>query len=88
MEDSQREPVQRGRYAIYEGDGGFIVQYTRGLCETCAECGCGEQAAEPLDFTPRGLPKTIFNARKAMGAAGMKLPMFSIGGDGGPRRGR
>ena len=81
------EPVQRGRYAVHEGDGGFVIAYTRGLCETCQGCGCGEQSPDPLDFTRKGIMKTIMRARSALADSGMKLPIMT-GPDGGPRRGR
>jgi hypothetical protein len=42
------EPSERGRYAIFEqADGGLVIPRTTRLCETCAACGCGDQA-EPL----------------------------------------
>lgn len=42
------EPSERGRYAIFEQpDGGLVIPRTSGLCDTCSNCGCGEQA-EPL----------------------------------------
>ncbi len=82
------DPVQRGRYAVHEGDGGFVIAYTRGLCETFAECGCGEQADKPLDFTRKGIMTTVMGARKWFADSGVKLPILSMGGDGGPRRGK
>lgn len=34
-----------GRYVVYEApDGGWIINRTGGICETCQGCGCGEQA--------------------------------------------
>ena len=40
------EPSERGRYAIFEqADGGLVIPRTSGLCEACAKCNCGDQAA-------------------------------------------
>lgn len=34
-----------GRYIVRKGpDGGWVVGRALGICETCATCGCGEQA--------------------------------------------
>ena len=80
-------PVQRGRYAVHPGDGGFVIAYTRGLCETCADCGCGDQASDPLDFTRKGIMKTVMRARGWMAESGLKLPALAgMAGDKGPRR--
>ena len=42
------EPVklEGGRYALYQSpDGGLVVARATGTCQTCQECGCGEQQA-------------------------------------------
>jgi hypothetical protein len=44
------EPVvlEYGRYRLFESpDGGWVVARAVGTCETCQNCGCGEQA-EPI----------------------------------------
>ena len=84
---TENEPVARGRYSMYAGDGCPVIAYTRDLCASCADCGCGTQA-EPLDFTRKGLMKTVMRGREWMKDSGMKLPILTGGGDGGPRRGR
>ncbi len=34
-----------GRYIVRRGpDGGWVVGRATGICERCANCGCGEQA--------------------------------------------
>lgn len=38
-------PLERGRYAVFETpDGGLAIARSGPLCDTCAGCGCGEQA--------------------------------------------
>ena len=44
------EPVvlEYGRYRLFESpDGGWVVARAVETCETCQNCGCGEQA-EPI----------------------------------------
>ena len=66
------EPAERGRYAIFEqADGGLVIPRTTGLCETCAACGCGEQA-EPLRV-PGALVKMARAAAEGKGGAITKL---------------
>lgn len=37
-----------GRYVIYAGPaGGWVIARATGLCETCRDCGCGQQQ-DPL----------------------------------------
>ena len=37
--------LERGRYKLSEApDGGWVVARAVGTCETCSNCGCGEQA--------------------------------------------
>jgi hypothetical protein len=53
--DEVPEPVERGRYALYRGEGtGLLIARATGLCETCLACGCGEQQ-EPIDMSPAGI---------------------------------
>lgn len=34
-----------GRYHVFQApDGGWVVARAVGICETCQNCGCGEQA--------------------------------------------
>ena len=66
MTDS--EPAERGRYAVYDdGGGGLVIARASGICETCAGCGCGEQA-DPITV-PAMLVALARNA-----AAGGKMP--------------
>ena len=62
------EPAERGRYAVYQdAAGGLVIARAAPLCETCAACGCGDQA-DPLTV-PAML---VALARQA--AAGGKMP--------------
>lgn len=65
-------PDQRGRYALYSQPDGPVIAYTTSLCETCAACGCGDQAAEPLDLTATGRMKMLQMAI----ANGISVPGF------------
>lgn len=39
-----------GRYRVYGApDGGWVIARAVGICETCQNCGCGEQA-EPVQI--------------------------------------
>ena len=45
---AQPRVIERGRYALYESpDGGLVVARATSTCESCANCGCGEQQ-QPL----------------------------------------
>ena len=57
MEDPP-EPAERGRYALYATPSGPVIARATGLCETCQECGCGQQQ-EPIDLTPPGIMRLI-----------------------------
>lgn len=60
---TNREPAERGRYAVYEHpDGGVIIGRSTGLCQTCSACDCGEQQ-EPLDLSRAGVMKTLIKMR-------------------------
>ena len=62
------EPAERGRYAVYDdGTGGLVIARASGICDTCAGCGCGEQA-DPITV-PAMLVALAKNA-----AAGGKMP--------------
>jgi hypothetical protein len=64
------EPAERGRYAVYSAsDGGLVIARAGGICDTCANCGCGEQA-DPITV-PAMLVALAKNA-----AAGGKMPGF------------
>ena len=62
-------PAERGRYAVYEADGGLVIARASGICDTCANCGCGEQS-DPITV-PAMLVALAKNA-----AAGGKMPGF------------
>ena len=63
-----RKPAERGRYAVYDdGGGGLVIARASGICDTCAGCGCGEQA-DPITV-PAMLVALARNA-----AAGGKMP--------------
>jgi hypothetical protein len=50
VQQSPAEPVvlEHGRYRLFESpDGGWVVARAVETCETCQNCGCGEQA-EPI----------------------------------------
>lgn len=62
------EPAERGRYAVYDdGGGGLVIARAAGICETCASCGCGEQAG------PITVPAMLVALAKNA-AAGGKMP--------------
>jgi hypothetical protein len=61
------EPAERGRYAVYQENGGPpVLARATGLCETCTACGCGDQQ-EPVELSPGGLMKVLSRN-------GVKLP--------------
>jgi hypothetical protein len=44
--------IERGRYAVFADETGHWFIHRAGpLCDTCAACGCGEQAA-PIPVPP------------------------------------
>lgn len=67
-------PAQRGRYALYAQPDGPVIPYTIGLCDRCANCGCGEQAAEPIDFTMAGRARMIGQIAKLAADSGAVIP--------------
>ena len=72
------EPVERGRYAIFEqDDGGLVIPRSAPLCERCAECGCGEQQ-EPIRV-PGAVRKLAEAARNGdMSIAGKMKAMMRL----------
>lgn len=52
-EQNGQQPQQEliegpGRYKVFQApDGSWVVARATGICETCENCGCGEQA-EPI----------------------------------------
>ena len=63
------EPLERGRYAVYgTGDGGLLIARTSGICQTCQDCGCGQQA-EPVG----PIPGTLVAMAKAAAAGKMNV---------------
>lgn len=52
------QPAERGRYALYDTPAGPVIGRATGLCDTCANCGCGDQQ-EPIDLTPAGVMRLI-----------------------------
>lgn len=54
VETNSKPPVIEGpgRYVVYATpDGGWLVARAVGTCQTCQDCGCGEQA-EPIVLPP------------------------------------
>lgn len=54
MNDNQQqpaEPLERGRYALYETGQGLVIARASGICQTCQECGCGT-ARDKLELPP------------------------------------
>jgi hypothetical protein len=50
---------ERGRYFAYRtGPQSMLIARATGLCDRCANCGCGEQQ-EPIDLSPAGIMKLI-----------------------------
>ena len=64
-QDAQPRVIERGRYALYESpDGGLVVARATGTCQSCQDCGCGEQQ-QPL-IAPAMLVK-MASSGKMMG---------------------
>ena len=56
MSDGEEE---RGRYlAVRTGVQSMVIYRATGLCETCADCGCGDQQ-EPIDLSPGGIMRLV-----------------------------
>jgi hypothetical protein len=88
-------PVERGRYALYRTpDDGVLIARASGICETCQECGCGEQqenfgpvSAVMLQAAQLAGQGRIPEAMKLLMANGIKLPgMGMLSRDKGPVR--
>ncbi len=52
------QPVERGRYAVFQAGGGAFIARAVDLCDDCLNCRCGTQL-DPIDFTPAGIMKLI-----------------------------
>jgi hypothetical protein len=81
------EPAERGRYALYPTpDGGLIIARAAGICQTCVDCGCGEQA-DPITG-----PAAVVSMAKLAAEGKMKLPsvkqLRQLAGSRGPGNGR
>jgi hypothetical protein len=77
------EPAERGRYALYvEPSGGVVIARAAGICATCQECGCGEQA------DPITIPAALVAMARAAAEGKMKLPtvkqLKQLAGSRGP----
>ena len=81
------EPVQRGRYAVYQEADGIIIGYTNGLCDNCLNCGCGIPADEPVDLTRSGIMRTVMKAQQALGS-GTLMGAAKAMASGAVRRGK
>lgn len=63
------EPAERGRYAVYlQPDGGIVIARAAGICVTCRDCGCGEQA------DPITIPAALAHMARMAAEGKMKLP--------------
>ena len=50
---------ERGRYlAVRTGVQSMVIYRATGLCERCADCGCGDQQ-EPIDLSPGGIMRLV-----------------------------
>ncbi len=86
------EPVERGRYALYAGpDGSAMIARASGICERCANCGCGEQQ-QPIGPVPAFAMQAFRLIREGRMPEAMKLVMRNGMPGGlkakGPRRAR
>ena len=77
------EPAERGRYALYPTpDGSLIIARAAGICATCSDCGCGEQA-EPIP-----VPAAVVSMARLAAEGKMKLPsvkqLRQLAGSKGP----
>jgi hypothetical protein len=72
------EPVERGRYAVFEQpDGGLVIPRSGPLCERCADCGCGEQL-EPLRIPGSLVKMARVAAEGSGGLAGRMKAMMGL----------
>jgi hypothetical protein len=75
MTDTTEAPpvlLERGRYAIFETpEGGWAVARAVETCETCRDCGCGEQMAAIQ------VPAVVIKMA-SMGDAGMVRKMRAL----------
>jgi hypothetical protein len=50
---------ERGRYlAVRTGVQQMVIYRAVNLCETCTDCGCGDQQ-EPIDLSPAGIMRLV-----------------------------
>jgi len=50
---------ERGRYyAVCTGPQSMVIARATGLCDRCANCGCGEQQ-DPIDLSLAGIMKLM-----------------------------
>ena len=77
------EPAERGRYAVYEADGGLVIARASGICETCANCGCGEQV-DPITVPAMlvALAKNAAANGKMPGFGAIRKAVMARGGNG------
>jgi hypothetical protein len=77
------DPAERGRYAVYEADGGLVIARASGICERCAECGCGEQA-DPITVPAMlvALAKNAAANGKMPGFGAIRKAVMARGGNG------
>ena len=74
----QAEPVvlEYGRYRLFETpDGGWVVARAVETCETCQNCGCGEQA------DPIMVPAMVIKMARNGGTMGKLKAVFGRGGN-------
>ena len=58
------DPIERGRYAVYEAPDGSWVVARSTTCEDCAEHGCGEQGEQIV------VPAMVISLAKAQANGG------------------
>lgn len=78
------EPAERGRYAVYQDNaGGLVIARAAGICDTCAGCGCGEQA-DPITVPAMlvALAKNAAAGGKMPGLGAIRKAVMARGGNG------
>jgi hypothetical protein len=81
------EPAERGRYAVYaQPDGGVLIARAAAICQSCRDCGCGDQA------DPITVPAAVVSMARLAAEGKLKLPsvkqLKALAGGKGPRDGR
>ena len=77
-------PAERGRYAVYSApDGGLVIARAAGICDICANCGCGEQA-DPITVPAMlvALAKNAAANGKMPGFGAIRKAVMARGGNG------